>query len=73
MKLGRIVLVVVLVTMVAGTVWSDSGLMSVQVRQGRLRSAPSFLGSIVCPVPYGDRVQTIEKRGDWIDVKSSAT
>ncbi len=72
MKLGRILLVVGFLAMTAGAAWSDSGMMSVQVKEGRLRSSPSFLGSIVGPVRYGDRVQTIGKRGDWIDVKSSS-
>jgi uncharacterized protein YgiM (DUF1202 family) len=71
MKLGRILLVTGFVMLLATTVWSDSGLMSVQVREGRLRSTPSFLGAIVGPVAYGDRVRNIEQRGEWLDVKSS--
>ena len=71
MKLGKIVLAVGLVLLVAGSVWSDSGMMSVQVKQGQLRSTPSFLGSIVGAAPYGDRVQTLRKQGDWVDVRSS--
>jgi hypothetical protein len=71
MKLGRILFVTGFVTLLGTTVWSDSGLMSVQVREGRLRSTPSFLGAIVGPVAYGDRVRNIGQRGEWLDVKSS--
>ncbi len=71
MKLTRIVFVLGFLVALAGATWSDSGMMSVQVREGQLRSAPSFLGSIIGPVSYGERVQTIQKQGDWFEVKSS--
>ncbi|MDR3570337.1 MAG: SH3 domain-containing protein [Syntrophobacteraceae bacterium] len=71
MKLESFVLVIGFVLVLAGTVWSDSGLMSVQVKVAQMRSTPSFLGSIVCPLAYGDRVRALGKQGDWVDVKSS--
>ncbi|MGA2402215.1 MAG: SH3 domain-containing protein [Syntrophobacteraceae bacterium] len=70
MKLRRIVFVLGFFLAVAGAAWSDSAMMSVQVKEAQLRSTPSFLGSIVGPVSYGDRVETMQKQGDWIDVKS---
>jgi uncharacterized protein YgiM (DUF1202 family) len=70
MKLARIFFTLGFVMALAGATWSDSGMMSVQVKEGQLRSTPSFLGSIVGPVSYGDRVETIQKQGDWVDVKS---
>lgn len=39
--------------------------MSVQVKNAQLRATPSFLGQLVAPLNYGDRVQVIEKQGDW--------
>jgi len=42
--------------------------MSVQVRSSRLRSRPSFLGSTITEVSYGDRVTINEKRSPWIKV-----
>jgi len=39
--------------------------LSVQVREGELRTAPSFLGKIVARVAYGDRVNVLETRGVW--------
>lgn len=43
-------------------------MMSVQVRQGQIRSTPSFLGRIVVNLSYGDRVQVREEKGSWIRV-----
>jgi uncharacterized protein YgiM (DUF1202 family) len=39
--------------------------MSVQVREGQLRAAPSHLGKIVARASYGDRVTVLEEKGDW--------
>ena len=39
--------------------------MSVQVKNGQLRATPSFLGSLVAPLSYGDRLQILEQQGDW--------
>lgn len=39
--------------------------MSVQVREGELRRAPSFLAEILAKPPYGDRVEIIQDKGPW--------
>ena len=39
--------------------------MSVQVKSGQLRATPSFLGSLVAPLNYGDRLQVLEQQGEW--------
>lgn len=39
--------------------------MSVQVKEGQLRSTPSFLGKIIANPAYGDRVEIIEDQGAW--------
>lgn len=39
--------------------------LSVQVREGQMRSTPSFQGSIVARPSYGDRVILIEDQGSW--------
>jgi SH3-like domain-containing protein len=44
--------------------------MSVQVRQGPMRSAPSYTGQVVTSLAYGDRVEVLEKRPGWIRVSS---
>lgn len=44
----------------------------VQVRDGALRSAPSFLGGVVGPVAYGDAVTVVAERGPWRQVTTAA-
>ena len=39
--------------------------MSVQVKEGQLRSTPSFLGTIIAKLAYGDRVEIIQDQGTW--------
>ena len=48
-------------------VWAaDVQTMSVQVQSGELRDTPSFLGTVVATLNYGDRVQVLEQRGAWL-------
>lgn len=42
--------------------------MSVQVKNGQIRSTPSFLGQVVAPLNYGDRVQVLETKNEWMKV-----
>jgi SH3-like domain-containing protein len=42
--------------------------MSVQVKNGQIRSTPSFLGQVIAPLNYGDRVQVLETRKEWSKV-----
>ena len=42
--------------------------LTVQVRTGQIRQRPSFLGTIIGEVSYGDRVRVLAERGDWIQV-----
>ena len=39
--------------------------MSIQVKEGQLRSTPSFLGTIIAKLAYGDRVEIIQDQGTW--------
>lgn len=39
--------------------------MSVQVKEGQLRSTPSFLAEIVAKPVYGDRVEIVQDKGPW--------
>ncbi|MEN6509258.1 MAG: SH3 domain-containing protein [Smithella sp.] len=39
--------------------------MTVQVREGQLRSTPSHFGKITAKTYYGDRVTVLEEKGDW--------
>ncbi len=40
--------------------------MSIQIKQAQLRSQPSFLGKIEVTLLYGDRVNVLEERTDWV-------
>ena len=48
---------------------ADQKMMSVQVKQGEIRSTPSFLGVIIARVSYGDRVYVREEKGSWVKVR----
>ena len=39
--------------------------MSVQIKEGQVRSTPSFLGTIIAKLSYGDRVEIIQDQGTW--------
>ena len=43
-------------------------LMSVQVKEGHVRSAPSFLSTVLAKLAYGDRVELLGKQGAWAKV-----
>jgi SH3-like domain-containing protein len=43
--------------------------MSVQVRNGQLRATPSFLGKVVGPVNYGDRLDVLVEQSPWMNVR----
>lgn len=44
--------------------------MSIQVRQGDLRSTPSFLGRVTASVQYGTQVHVREEKGAWSRVET---
>ena len=43
-------------------------LVSVQVKEGHVRSGPSFLSEVIAKVAYGDRVELLGKEGTWSKV-----
>ena len=49
---------------------AQSNLMSIQIREGHLRSKPSFLGKILAVLEYGDRVEALEQKDRWLKVQS---
>jgi len=42
--------------------------MSVQVKNGQVRSTPTFLGKIVGTLSYGDRVNLMEEKKTWFRI-----
>ena len=47
--------------------------LSVQIREGQLRAAPSFLSQIREIVPYTERVKVLAEQGDWMQVQPLAS
>ena len=47
--------------------------MSVQIKEGQVRSTPSFLGAIVAKLSYGERVEVIQDQGSWKKVAARGT
>lgn len=64
----RAVVPVVLALCLAATAAFGIEMMSIQVKEGRLRATPSFLGKVVSTVPYGTRVAIVKRQGEWIEV-----
>jgi len=46
--------------------------MSVQVREGQLRSRASFLGTVKATVAYGDRVTVQQTQAGWAQVTTAS-
>ena len=46
--------------------------MSVQVKNAQLRATPSFLGRVVAPLSYGDKVEILGTKNDWMHVTGPA-
>jgi hypothetical protein len=43
--------------------------VSIAVQETPLRERPSFLGSIIAELSYGDRVEVLESSGAWLRVR----
>jgi SH3-like domain-containing protein len=54
-----------LIVMAASTLTAGPVTMNVQVKTSQIRATPSFLGTLVAPVNYGDRLEVLEQKGDW--------
>ena len=68
----RNALAVVTVLSLAAALATADNLMSIQIKKGQLRTAPSFLGKIVAELNYADRVAVLEKKEAWFKVRASA-
>ncbi len=53
------------ICLVAGAAAYASSEMNVQIREGQLRERPSFLGTVVAQVAYGERVSVERSQGPW--------
>jgi len=47
--------------------------LNVQVKSGKVRARPSFLGKIVATLSYGDKVTVIREDGEWVLAKHAGS
>ncbi len=66
----RILLPVVFL-LIAAVVLAAAGVMSVQVRTGKMRAKPSFLGPVVTSISYGDRVTVLGEKNGWVQIRNA--
>ncbi|MDD5206398.1 MAG: SH3 domain-containing protein [Desulfobacterales bacterium] len=67
----RVLVCISVIFLTAGSVSSDGGYMSVQVRTGQVRLTPSFLAGVVELVSYGDQVSIQQRKAGWAEVKTA--
>ncbi len=51
---------------------SRADTLNVQVRNGKLREQPTFLGRIVAEVSYGDQLRIVREQGEWVLGRSAS-
>lgn len=68
MNINKTVLMIFLVLCLTPVYAFGQQMMSVQVKSGDVRSAPSFLGAILAKVSYGDRLFVHEEKEAWVKV-----
>jgi hypothetical protein len=73
MRLKYRFLLAALLGLSAVAIAAAGNLMSVQIKKGYLRSAPSFLGKAVAALDYAEQVSVLEKREAWLKVRASAS
>lgn len=49
-----------------------SEVLSIQQKEGKLRSKPSFLGKILKSLPYGTKVTKENEQGSWFQIKAGS-
>jgi len=68
---GRIVVLLMVLLLMCIRVQARE--MSIQVREGVLRSSPSFLGAVVTQVSYGERVTVLDSQSGWTKVRADGS
>lgn len=66
LKYKSVFIISLLITLTGLAVFAvEQKMMSIQVKNGAVRSSPSFLGKIVAQLKYGDRVAVQNVKGSW--------
>lgn len=66
--LGLLFSLIVIAFLAGGGFGQAAKSMSVAVKEGQVRSSPSFLARIVARPPYGERVSVLETGEQWVKV-----
>lgn len=65
-KFKSVLIISLFITLTGLAVFAiEQKMMSIQVKNGAVRSSPSFLGKIVAQLNYGDRVAVQDVKGPW--------
>jgi len=72
MSLSRFCLVALLALSAAAASAASPKQMSVVVKTTQVRSTPSYLGSVLGTIVYGDRVDVLEVQQGWARVSSAS-
>jgi SH3-like domain-containing protein len=68
-KVRSVSLIVLFVGWIGLTAFAaEQKLRSVQVKEGHVRSGPSFLSPIIARLAYGDQVRMLSEKGGWAKV-----
>ncbi|WP_372678023.1 SH3 domain-containing protein [Desulfosarcina sp.] len=67
-KRMRFPLVLAVFLMISGITMA-AATKSVQIREGAIRSAPSFMSKIIAKVAYGDLVEAVDNKNGWSRVR----
>ena len=67
-------LVILIICLTAMTVHANGQeVMSVQVKNGQVRTSPSFLGNIAANLNYGDQVYVLETKNGWFRINPAGS
>lgn len=67
----RFLIVVTMAFFTAAALWAASS-MSIQVSEAQMRGTPSFFGTVVVNLVYGDRVEVLQEGNGWIQVRDGS-
>ena len=66
----RNLIFIITIFVLLGMYGTAQTMMSVQVKETKVRATPSFLGKILATLVYGDRVKVLEEQKGWAKVET---
>jgi len=62
----------ILILSLAIGAWAMGKGVSIQVRQGQVRSKPTYLSKVLGTLAYGERLVNLGQKGEWLKIKSGS-